>query len=107
MNKIYVGNLSYSVTEEDLTNLFAEHGTISSLNLIMDRETGRSKGFAFVEFASKDDFDAALKLDGQDLQGRPLRISEAQAKSKSSSTRGGGDFNRRGNGGKRNFNSRG
>jgi RNA recognition motif-containing protein len=77
--KLFVGNLSYSTTEEDLKALFAEAGAIKSVALIKDRETGRSKGFAFVEFDSQVEAEKAISLfDGRELQGRALKVSIAR-----------------------------
>ena len=75
--KLYVGNLPYSTTEEDLRSLFAQHGP-TSVAVITDRETGRSRGFGFVEFETDASAEAArTALDGKDMDGRPLRVSEA------------------------------
>lgn len=80
--KLYVGNLAYSATEESLNTLFSQHGTVDSCQLITDRETGRSKGFGFVEMSSDEEAQAAISgLDGRDVDGRPLRVSEARPKS--------------------------
>ncbi len=76
--RIYVGNLSYSTTEDELRELFSKHGNVESINLIIDRDTGRSRGFAFVEM-DQSGADAAISaLNGQDLGGRSLRIDEAR-----------------------------
>ncbi len=83
--KIYVGNLPFSSSEEDLESLFGRHGTVASVNVITDRETGRPRGFAFVEMESAGDADNAIRaLDGTNLDGRDIRVNEAQDK------RGGG-----------------
>ena len=77
--KIYVGNLSFGVDNNQLTDLFSDFGTVDSANVIMDRDTGRSKGFAFVEMSSDSEAQAAIsKLNGQDLSGRAMNISEAK-----------------------------
>ncbi|OYZ21692.1 MAG: RNA-binding protein [Bdellovibrio sp. 28-41-41] len=77
--KIYVGNLAFSVSDELLNSTFAQFGAVDSAKIIMDRETGRSKGFGFVEMASDSDADQAIeKLNGQDLNGRNMNISEAR-----------------------------
>ena len=76
--RIYVGNLSYSTTEDELRELFSKHGTVESVNLIIDRDTGRSRGFAFVEMESSGADTAISALNGQDLGGRSLRIDEAR-----------------------------
>jgi RNA recognition motif-containing protein len=77
--RLYVGNLSYATKDTDLQTLFGEFGELVSVAVITDRETGRSKGFGFVEFASDDDARAAIEeLNGQEFQGRQLKISEAR-----------------------------
>ena len=76
---IYVGNLSYGITEEDLRALFAEFGDVSSAKLIIDRETNRSKGFGFVEMSSNDAANKAIdELNGREVSGRALRVNEAR-----------------------------
>jgi len=76
---IYVGNLNYSVKEEDLNELFSEYGEVVSVKLIKDRETGRAKGFAFVEMTNDDEATKAIeKLDGSDLQGRNMKVNQAK-----------------------------
>ena len=76
--KLYVGNLAFSSTEADLRELFEQHGALVSVNVITDRETGRSRGFAFVEFEEASGAEKAQQaLDGQDLGGRSLRVNEA------------------------------
>lgn len=78
MKKIYVGNLPFTATEDEVKALFSEHGEVESVALITDRETGRPRGFGFVEMAP-DAADAAIKaLDGQDMGGRNLRVNEAR-----------------------------
>ena len=77
--KIYAGNLSYDVTDATLQTLFAPHGTVQSAQVIMDRETGRSKGFGFVEMSTDDEAKAAIAaLNGQDNGGRAMTINEAK-----------------------------
>ena len=80
--KIYVGNLPFSSTEEDLKDAFGRHGAVESVSIITDRETGRPRGFAFVEMeeASAAD-DASRALDGSDLGGRNIKVNEAQDRS--------------------------
>jgi RNA recognition motif-containing protein len=79
---IYVGNLAPDATTEDLTTEFAAFGTVSSANLIKDRYSGESRGFAFVEMESKDQAMAAMAaLNGKDLKGKPLTVNEARPKS--------------------------
>ena len=76
--KLYVGNLPFSATEEDLRELFENHGAIESVSVITDRETGRVRGFAFVEFEEASSADAAIQaLDGRDMDGRSIRVNEA------------------------------
>jgi RNA recognition motif-containing protein len=77
---IYVGNLPWSATEEELRNLFSAHGTVNSVKLVTDRETGRARGFAFVEMPSEDAANAIQALGSASLGGRALRINEAQPK---------------------------
>jgi cold-inducible RNA-binding protein len=101
--KLYVGNLPYSTTEDDLKELFGSHGTVASVHLISDRETGRSKGFGFVEFESDDEAKAAIEaLNGQEFSGRALVVNEARPQTerpprrdgdRDGGQRGGGDFN--------------
>lgn len=82
-NKIYVGNLSFNVQEGSLRDVFANYGEVSSCKLITDRDTGRSKGFAFVEMAtSQEAIDAISALDGSDLEGRNMRVNEAKPQEK-------------------------
>lgn len=79
--KLYVGNLPFSITEESLSNTFSEYGTVESAKVIMDRNTGRSKGFGFVEMSTESEAqDAIKKLDGSDYDGRPIRVNEAEPK---------------------------
>ncbi len=76
---IYIGNVSYRLDDAKLKEMFAEFGEVSSARIITDRETGRSKGFGFVEMPSQEDGEAAIKaLDGQDNEGRNLRVNEAR-----------------------------
>jgi RNA recognition motif-containing protein len=77
--KIYVGNLPFSSTEDDLRDLFGRHGNVDSVNVITDRETGRPRGFAFVEMEEASHAaDAIRALDGSDLDGRNIKVNEAQ-----------------------------
>lgn len=77
--KIYVGNLSYSVESNQLNEVFGQFGTVDSAKVITDRDSGRSKGFAFVEMAEESDAQAAIeKLNGTDLSGRAMNVSEAK-----------------------------
>ena len=95
-NKLYVGNLPFSVDEAQLRELFSDYGEISELAMITDRETGRSKGFAFITFATQQAAEKALELDGKDLGGRKLRVNMAQERD---SKGGGGRGGRGGRGG--------
>ena len=76
--KMYVGNLAFQSTEDDIQNLFAQYGEVKSINLITDRETGRSRGFAFVEMDDEAAKNAMQSLDGTDLDGRNLKVNEAR-----------------------------
>jgi len=78
VKRIYVGNLPYSATEDELRQLFAQHGEVHSVNLISDRETGRPRGFGFVEMDDDAASSAITALDGHDLGGRSLRVNEAR-----------------------------
>ena len=79
MKKLYVGNLPFSTTEEELREIFEQHGPTVSVRVITDRETGRSRGFGFVEFAEEGNAEKALQaLNGKDIGGRSLRVNEAQ-----------------------------
>ena len=76
---IYCGNISYRMTDDDLRELFGEYGSVGDANVIIDRDTGRSKGFGFVEMANDTEANAAIKaLDGLDNDGRELRVNEAR-----------------------------
>ena len=87
--KLYVGNLSFSVTSDDLQELFAQHGTVLSVNLITDRESGRPRGFGFVEM---EDSQAAIDaLDGREFEGRALKVNVARER-QSGGVRGGGSW---------------
>ena len=77
--KLYVGNLSFNTSESDLSNLFGQAGTVESCNIITDRETGRSRGFGFVEMSSKAEGQAAIEqFGGKELDGRALNVNEAK-----------------------------
>jgi RNA recognition motif-containing protein len=83
--KLYVGNLSYEVTDCDLSKMFEVHGTVESSQIIMDRDTGRSKGFGFVEMKTAQEAQAAITaLNGQDSCGRALTVNEAKPRTESS-----------------------
>lgn len=80
--KIYVGNLNYSVTEDELTQVFSQCGVVTGAEIIMDKNTGRSKGFGFVEMSDDEEAQQAIqRLKGFDLKGRPLVVGEAREKS--------------------------
>ena len=79
--KLYVGNLSYETTENDLQDLFEQHGQVSEVTLMMDRMTGKSRGFAFITMADKAQAEAAMAaLNGKELAGRALTVNEARAR---------------------------
>ena len=90
MKKIYVGNLSWGTTEADLEKLFSSFGSVQSAAVISDRETGRSRGFGFIEMDDADAEKAIADLDGRDLDGRALRVNEAQEKRRGGGGGGGG-----------------
>jgi RNA recognition motif-containing protein len=80
-NKIYVGNLNYNTTEDDLRNLFSQYGTIESVNIITDRFSGQSKGFGFIEMSDGEEAKQAIAgMDQQELGGRTLKVNEAREK---------------------------
>ena len=93
--KLYVGNLSYSTTSSDLEQLFAQHGTVQSAEVISDRDSGRSKGFGFVEMGSDEEAQAAIAaLNGQQHDGRTLTVNEAKPREDRGGSRGGGNGKR-------------
>jgi len=97
-NKLYVGNLSFRVTSEDLHEYFAAAGAVESANVVFDRETGRSRGFGFVEMASEDDANNAIaQFNGQEYDGRNMVVNEARPRE--DRPRGGGGGGGRGGGG--------
>lgn len=88
--KLYVGNLSYGTTDSDLQGMFEEYGTVQSAQVIMDRDSGRSKGFAFVEMGSDQEAQAAINaLNGKDVDGRALTVNEAKPREDRGGGRGG------------------
>jgi len=98
--KLYVGNLSYSVSSSDLNRLFSTYGTVESAQVIEDRESGRSKGFGFVEMSTDEEAQAAIQgLHGQDHNGRPLTVNEAKPREDRGGGRGGYGGGRGGRGG--------
>ena len=96
MAKIYVGNLPFTATDAEIRTLFSQFGTVESVALPTDRETGRPRGFGFVEMSQADAAKAIQSLNGKDMGGRPLRVNEAQDKPR---TGGGGGGGRPGGGG--------
>lgn len=99
MNKIYVGNLPQQTTEESLRAIFADHGEIKGIQLIKDRYTGELRGFGFIEYATQAQAQAALVLNGQQYQGKTLKVSIAQERRATGGGGGGGGGDRRGGGG--------
>jgi cold-inducible RNA-binding protein len=94
VTNIYVGNLSFQTTQDDLTSIFSQYGAVERVNLVTDRMTGQPRGFAFVEMSNRDEAEMAMsRLNGSDLHGRTLNVNEARPKS--DAPRGGG-FNRSG-----------
>jgi len=99
-NKLYVGNLAYSVRDDSLQAAFAQFGTVTSAKVMMDRETGRSKGFGFVEMGSDAEAQAAINgMNGQALDGRPLVVNEARPREERPGGFGGGGSRSGGGGG--------
>ena len=93
--KLYVGNLPFSVTEQSLQATFSQHGTVESVNLITDRDTGQSKGFGFVEMRTDAEANAAInELNGTELEGRPIKVNEAKPQARKSDRGGFGGGNR-------------
>jgi cold-inducible RNA-binding protein len=100
--KLYVGNLSFQTTSEDLQQLFSQAGTVESASVVEDRDTGRSRGFGFVEMASKEDGEKAIEqFNGTDLAGRNLTVNEARPREDRGGRGGGGGGGRGGYGGNR------
>lgn len=98
--KIYVGNLSFDTSSQDLTELFSASGTVESANVIEDRDTGRSRGFAFVEMASSAEAEAAIAaLNGKEVDGRELKVNEAKPQAPRNGGGGGGGRGGYGGGG--------
>lgn len=94
---IYVGNLSYKVTKEDLEETFAEYGTVSRVQLPTDRDTGRLRGFAFVEMSTEAEETAAIEaLDGAEWMGRDIKVNKAKPREDRGGSGGRGGYNRRG-----------
>ncbi len=98
--KLYVGNLAYTVSDSDLLRMFEPHGTVQSAQVIMDRDTGRSKGFGFVEMGSDQEAQAAIQaLNGSEVEGRALTVNEARPKPEGGGGGRGGYGGGRGGGG--------
>jgi RNA recognition motif-containing protein len=90
MTTIYVGNLPFSATEDEVRSLFEKHGKVESVKIINDRETGRPRGFAFVDMSSSDAQTAIAQMNGFNMGGRPLRVNEAQERPRGPRPGGGG-----------------
>jgi RNA recognition motif-containing protein len=89
--KLYVGNLSFNTSSEDLQELFAQSGTVETANIVEDRDTGRSRGFGFVEMSSREEGEAAIQqLNGKEVGGRALTVNEAKPREDRGGSRGGG-----------------
>ena len=89
--KLYVGNLPYTTTDGDLQSLFAQAGTVTSASVVKDRDSGRSKGFGFVEMSTAEEAQQAIsQLDGKDFQGRTLKVNIARPREEGGGRRGGG-----------------
>ena len=98
--KLYVGNLGYDVNDADLSQLFSQHGTVESASVIMDKATGQSKGFGFVEMSSDNEAQAAIAaLNGQDYGGRAITVNEARPRPEGGGGGGGGGGRGRPSGG--------
>jgi cold-inducible RNA-binding protein len=98
--KLYVGNLSFNTSNQDLNTIFGEIGTVESTNIIEDRDTGRSRGFGFVEMSSKEEGQKAIsELNGKEVDGRELKVNEAKPQENRGGGGGRGDYG--GGGGKR------
>ena len=98
--KLYVGNLSYDTTENDLQDMFAAHGPVTEVNLMMDRLTGKPRGFGFVTMSTKEGSDAAIQaLNGKEVGGRALTVNEARPREERPPGGGGGGGYRGGGGG--------
>lgn len=89
-NKLFVGNLAFSATQAEVEALFADYGELNEVRLITDRDSGQSRGFAFVTFAAQKDAESALEMDGKTVNGRNLVVNIAKEKTKGRTGRGGG-----------------
>ena len=97
--KLYVGNLSFNTSSDDLQQLFAQAGTVETASVVEDRDTGRSRGFGFVEMSSKEEGQAAIsQFNGKEVNGRALNVNEAKPREDRGGNRGGGGGNRFGGG---------
>lgn len=100
--KLYVGNLNYGTSDSDLERMFSAHGSVVSAQIIIDRDTGRSKGFGFVEMGSDQEAQAAIAaMNGKEIEGRTLTVNEARPKESGGGGRGKGGFGGGGGGGRR------
>ena len=97
--KLYVGNLPFQTTEDDLSNMFAAVGSVESVRIITDRDTGRSRGFGFIEMGDEDADKAINEFNGKDMEGRPLTVNEARPQADRGGGRGGGGGGGYGRGG--------
>lgn len=102
VTKLYVGNLPFTATDDSVRALFSKHGTVEKVSMITDRETGRPRGFGFVEMSNADAARAMQALNGADFDGRPLKVNEAQDRERSGGGGGGGGY-RGGGGGSRRY----
>lgn len=106
--KLYIGNLAFAIRDEELSDAFGSFGTIVSARVVMDRDTGRSKGFGFVEFDSEEAAQSAIEsMNGKELSGRPLNVSEARPQTDRPRGGGGGGFRGGRDGGGRDGGGRG
>jgi RNA recognition motif-containing protein len=103
VTKLYVGNLPFTATDEGVRALFSQHGTVEKVSLISDRDTGRPRGFGFVEMSNADASRAMQALDGTDFEGRALKVNEAQDRERSGGGGGGGGHRGGGGGGGRRY----
>ncbi len=97
--KLYVGNLPFQTTEDDLSDMFAAVGSVESVRIITDRDTGRSRGFGFIEMGDEDADKAINEFNGKDMEGRPLTVNEARPQADRGGGRGGGGGGGYGRGG--------
>jgi cold-inducible RNA-binding protein len=103
MTNIFVGNLSFQTTQDELLATFSQYGSVERVNIVTDRDTGQSRGFAFIEMTERRDAETAIsQLNGAELNGRALNVNEARPKTQG----GGGGFGNRGSGGGRGGNQR-